>query len=423
MAMGYNLVYIFGNIFLTYIIYRYIHVFFDKCSISSILEWLCYLEYFICISVAHRYMETPMIIFCSNVILVTLNAMLYECDIRHKIFAILTIVISLITIEVIIATSIGLLQVNGVVPAIYKSEITIVLIDIFAFTFLKLANGFKNARNTMTLPIGFWIGLLVIPAITIFLVFVIYLESNLPRPLLLACLLSAFIINGISFYLYDKLAGIMREHMNIKIAEEKHKFYEYQVEMMQENMASTRVLRHDMKNKLYTLHVMAQNKEYERLMTSLEELTDASMNLDEYSHSGNTTIDSIINYKLKDAKQEGISVSVDILVPMDIEVPTFDMAIILGNLLDNAIEAVAYVEERWIDIKMKYSKGQLLLEISNSYDGIINRDDKGIVTRKEDKKNHGVGIKSVEEVLKKYDGILRIKDESGVFTAEVLMYI
>ena len=168
---------------------------------------------------------------------------------------------------------------------------------------------------------------------------------------------------------------------------------------------------------------MAQKGQDEELMFHLKELTDVCNKTKEYSHSGNITIDSIINYKLQNAEQRHIKVTADIFVPMELAVPTFDLAVVLGNLLDNAIEAVSYVEDRWIDIRVKYTKGRLIIEINNTYDGMLPRTLEGIVSRKEDKENHGIGIKSVKLTLEKYDGILQITQDGAKFTAKVLMYL
>ena len=111
------------------------------------------------------------------------------------------------------------------------------------------------------------------------------------------------------------------------------------------------------------------------------------------------------------------------MIPMELTIPVFDLAVILGNLLDNAIEAVTYVEERKIHIRAKYTKGRLIGEISNSYDGTLLKTPEGILSLKEDKENHGMGIKSVEMTLKKYDGVLQITHDDTKFTAKILMYL
>lgn len=143
----------------------------------------------------------------------------------------------------------------------------------------------------------------------------------------------------------------------------------------------------------------------------------------EYINSGNNTIDSIINFKLNSSKNLNILVSTDILIPEELSLKTFDIAVILGNLLDNAIEAVSNIDDRWIDIKLKYTKGRLIIEINNSYDGKLKKVDGHFISYKTDKENHGLGLKSVEAALKNYDGAIQILHDSNKFTVKVLLYL
>lgn len=326
-------------------------------------------------------------------------------------------------IETIIAFITSMLQLNMLVPFEYESEIGIVLIRLFSFAFVMVVKGFRNVKSDQILQVSYWLNLVVIPIGTEFMLFTVYMDEDLPRTITLICLCCALLVNIVSFYLYDKLSGLMWEQMARRVAEEQNQFYEYQVRMMKDTLDSIRILKHDMKNKLSTLYTMAQKGQDEDLMSHLEELTDVCNKTKEYAHSGNITVDSIINYKLQKAEEKCIKVTVDIIVPMELTVLTFDIAVVLGNLPDNAIEAVTYVENRWIDIRAKYTKGRLFIEINNSYDGTLLRTSEGIMSRKEDKENHGMGIKSVEMTLEKYDGELQITQNGTKFTAKVLMYL
>lgn len=326
-------------------------------------------------------------------------------------------------IETIIAFITSKLQLNILVPFEYESELGIVLIRLFSLAFVMVIKGFKNVKKAPILPVSYWVSLVAIMVGTVFMLFAVYMNQNLPRTIILICLSCAFIVNIVSFYLYDKISGLMQEQIEKRVTEEQNRFYEYQVHMMKDTLDSIRMVRHDMKNKMSALYIMAQKGRDEELMFYLEELTDVCNKTKEYAHSGNIAIDSIINYKLQKSDENHIKVITDIIVPMELVIPTFDIAAILGNLLDNAIEAVTYVEERWIDIRVRYTKGRLIIEINNSYDGTLLRTSGGIMSRKADKENHGMGITSVEMTLKKYDGVLQITTNDVKFTAKVLMYI
>jgi sensor histidine kinase regulating citrate/malate metabolism len=135
----------------------------------------------------------------------------------------------------------------------------------------------------------------------------------------------------------------------------------------------------------------------------------------EYVTSGNSTIDSSINFKLQQAEKQNIKISSDILIPVDLSISIFDIAIILGNLLDNALEAVSNIDDRWIDIKIKHTKGRLIIKINNSYDGIVKKAAFKFLSRKEDQKNHGIRLKSIQTAVHKYDGTMRVTHDEKRF--------
>lgn len=420
---SYDIFYILGNLFMAYIINHFIYIFYSVCKVSKWLENLCYIGYFIGITLTHMFLKMPIIVLGANLVLITLLTLLYEGNIKKTLLSTAIICFSLTMVETIIAFITSTLQLNVLVSFEYESEIGIVLIRLFLFAFIMLVRGFKNVKNESILPASYWISLVVIPIGTAFMLFTVYMDADLPRMVTLICLCCAFLVNIVSFYLYDKISGLMQEQLERRITNEQNQFYEYQVHMMRDTLDSIRTLRHDMKNKLFTLYTMAQKGQDEELLSHLEELTDICSKSKEYAHSGNITVDSIINYKLQKAEEKHIKVTVNVMVPMELTVPTFDIAVIFGNLLDNAIEAITYVEDRWIDIRAGYSKGRLIVEINNSYDGTLLKMSEGIVSRKKDKENHGMGIKSIEQTLKKYDGALQITQDGVKFTAKVLMYL
>lgn len=143
------------------------------------------------------------------------------------------------------------------------------------------------------------------------------------------------------------------------------------------------------------------------------------------SHSGNIVIDSLISYWFMTAKQKDIEFSVDICVPMMMPFKGADICLILGNLLENAVEAAQKVEgKRYIKIKIKYDKNNLLVFVSNSYRGaLIKTKDNRLRTTKSDIENHGVGLASVYRAVTKYHGAVVIDDSQPKrFRIRVLLY-
>lgn len=125
------------------------------------------------------------------------------------------------------------------------------------------------------------------------------------------------------------------------------------------------------------------------------------------------------------AKFERIIFKTDICIPMIMPFKGADLSLILGNLLENAVEAAEKVEEnRYINVKMKFDKNNLLLFVDNSYKGkLLKTRDNRLKSTKSDAENHGVGLASVYRAVAKYHGSVVIEDsEPGKFKIRIVLY-
>lgn len=142
--------------------------------------------------------------------------------------------------------------------------------------------------------------------------------------------------------------------------------------------------------------------------------------------TGNIAIDSVINYKMTQAYENNISVETDIAIPEKLEVDEDDMAVVLGNALDNAIEAVLKVRnenERYIKIKMEYEQETLSIYIKNSFDSVVKDNGTKLLTRKKDKKMHGIGLQSINDIVDKYRGEVELRYSGNEFLIQIVLYL
>lgn len=420
---GYNIIYILGNLFMAYVIHKYMHIFYSERKVSQAIEHMAYIGYFLVITTTHILMKIPIIVMVANLLLLFLLTLLYDWNLKKSILSVAVIYFSLMIIETLFAFLTSYLKLNLLKPFNYESEFGIIVIRLASLVLVLLVQGFKNVKCEIPLPNVYWISLLAVPSGTVAMLFTIFNYSSIPHSLLLICMGCALAINILTFFLYDKISSLLATQMEQRLAEEQIRFYEHQVQIMKTSLENMRMLRHDLKNKLSPLYSLAQAGQSEELLHQLSELTSFYGVNQEYVNSGNNTIDDIINFKLSSSRNLNISVSTDILIPEKLSLPTFDIVVILGNLLDNAIEAVANTDERWIDIKLRYTKGRLIIEINNSYDGKVKKIGENFVSFKTDKENHGFGLKSVQAALKNYDGALQISHNSNKFTVKALLYL
>ena len=233
-------------------------------------------------------------------------------------------------------------------------------------------------------------------------------------------------MNVLIFYIYMKLADDLCLRRMTSIYEQQLELCERHQQEREISILQLRDAKHNMKNNLVSILAYAENRDYEKIIAFVNEiLGTGGMVTTDISHSGNIVIDSLISYWFMTAKQKNIEFSVDICVPMMMPFKGADICLILGNLLENAVEAAQKVDgKRYIKVKIKYDKSNLLVFVSNSYrEALIKTKDHRLRTTKSDVENHGVGLSSVYRAVTKYHGAVVIDDSKPkCFRIRVLLY-
>ena len=186
-----------------------------------------------------------------------------------------------------------------------------------------------------------------------------------------------------------------------------------------ENMyAKMRGWRHDYRHHIQTMKVHAANGEYEEIDRYLEMLDDDLTNVETVIKTGNRMADAILNSKLSLAAEKEIEVKAEAKIPVSLTVSELDLCIIIGNLLDNAIDACMElpVEERLIRIYMEMKGNYLYFSLTNTAGG---KKKKSFQTTKGD--GHGFGISRLDAVVKKYGGYVTRASEDNAFSTEILL--
>lgn len=186
-----------------------------------------------------------------------------------------------------------------------------------------------------------------------------------------------------------------------------------------ENMyAKMRGWRHDYRHHIQTMKVHMANGEYEEIAKYLNMLDDDLTNVETVVRTGNRMADAILNSKLSLAEEKEITVKAKAEIPAALTMSELDLSIIIGNLLDNAIEACMELpkEERLIRIYMEMKGSYLYLAMTNTASG-----EKKHSFRTTKGEGHGLGITRIDSVVKKYGGYATRASEDGAFSTEILI--
>lgn len=236
----------------------------------------------------------------------------------------------------------------------------------------------------------------------------------------------AFIAAGIAVTalgLFFLARSYMRYLVDKKLSQYQNDLVEKHFEEVENMYRQTRGWRHDLKNHIQTMKAHVAMGEYDRLSEYMDELDTDLNRVDRIIKTGNVKIDAVLNSKLSLARAKHIRVEAKAIVPKELAVSEVDLSVILGNLMDNAMEAclkIADEEQRFLRVYIDVLKGQLYIYVMNSMKGSPRRIGRIYLTTK-DSRDHGFGLLRMDKVVEKYHGYLDRQNEEGVFATEIML--
>lgn len=287
----------------------------------------------------------------------------------------------------------------------------------------------STSKNELSVKYNVMIG--CIPFGSIFIVCdLFYLSGKNPEkgtlPMELICSVILLLINVFIFRIYSKLSeqiGLQKE--NAAYVRQLHLYHQYLSDKEVE-IENNRRLRHDLKQYCIFLLKAFEDKDYQKgtdfLLRLIEDKIDREIKI---ANTDNIVVDAILNYKYTKMKENHIDFQSSLNIPTKLDIDDSDLALVLGNLIDNAIEATMKLadNERRIILTVKWDLGNLFIKVENSYNGKLKTNQFGeIKTTKEDKSIHGFGLLSVKKCAEKYNGMMKTKYNHCIFEVTVLLY-
>ncbi len=228
------------------------------------------------------------------------------------------------------------------------------------------------------------------------------------------------------FVLYQRLGERMELKRNNDIYRLSIQMYTEQMKEKKALVEEWRKVSHDLKYKHLYMSELLKNKEYNKLDKYIEDIAQLDTLEDVLiANTDNSFVDAIVNAKYIMARRNDIEYKVKLDIPSEFSYDNADLCVILGNALDNAIEANIRekVNAPYVDLKMAYDDGNLVIIIENPFKGGIVFDKEGNpVTTKIDRESHGFGIDSIRNILRKYNGYMDISVEDGVYKMYIILH-
>ena len=206
-----------------------------------------------------------------------------------------------------------------------------------------------------------------------------------------------------------------------RIAAYQQELIEKHCEEVQNIYNTMRGWRHDYRNHISAMQATLKMGNLKELENYLGELNVDLNTVDTVIKTGNVTVDAILNSKLALAKNKNIKTDVTASVP-ETDITDVELCVIIGNLLDNAMEACMKIEneaDRFIRVYIGLFKEQFYISVTNSMTGTPKRHGKTYKTTKGE--DHGFGLMRIDGIVKKYGGYLKREHEEGVFGTEIML--
>lgn len=234
----------------------------------------------------------------------------------------------------------------------------------------------------------------------------------------LFCYLTLILSNFFVFDWIDHIAKEVERDTKLAAANEVITIQKKHYDAMIGHNRDIQKLKHDQKNTYLGLLIELRHGNYDKVISAVQSELDIICD-NSFNYADDAS--AIITYKSNQAKNKGIHLDADLSGTGGIKIPTVDLFVILGNLLDNAIEATERVtdRDRRIALSIKNTKGTVVITIKNPAEKDVDVD--RLTSTKNDHSSHGFGILSIRSIAEKYYGEVIFACSEREFTSTVVM--
>jgi hypothetical protein len=408
-----------------WIVIRFFNLFFEKKkkNIQFIFLWLLFFVFQVLVE--YNKGTGSLVTFTINIILIWLISLYgYQKEGLKKILYVILLYVVWAIIEMIVFYSIISLPIKvldtELMGSIISKLIVIIIINILSLNI--------NKQYIGNIPMTYYFLLFFIPTGSIYIAFKdFYAETynhyNLASMITFSILL---LINIMIFEIYVKLSERF-------IIEKENIVYTQQMDIITRSTDEQKKLmeefheeRHNLVNQLIVLKDNLERNSKEKVIKDLNNIIKICSTSENISNSGNIVIDAMLNFKYSIAKEKGIEFQLKIFIPDIIPINQYDLGIILGNAIDNAIEATTECKfhTKKIIISIGLKKESLIVVIKNPFEHHLKKDKSNkLISTKREVNKHGYGVNSLKRVAEKYHGDIIIESENNIFILTVILNI
>lgn len=377
--------------------------------------------------VSYFFAGTSIMLLALGVVTAFVFALVYRVKVHFAIISSVLFVMIQAGAETIVTLLSGMFMGEETLGFLQNDEIFLgmgLICKFFAF-FLVFFISKKIGKIDLGVSGGLSALLIIQPIATVFVTLVIlkctYELESIPAILFSAVAILMIAANLVTLFLIYRQKDYVESKAKLGFANEQIKNQLAHYEELYRYQSEIRTFRHDIKNKLLSVSGLLADGQTQSAIDAIKGEVDF---LDEANNgvinSGNPAVDAVLQSKLTIAESKGITLDYSVKISDKINVDLLELGVLIGNALDNAIEATEGLgnsAEKTIFASIITMGGRIVVSIENPVEAQV--DTKHIGTAKADKLNHGYGLKSIKTIAQKYDGDVFVSCEGNIFTTSI----
>lgn len=423
MIAKYKIIVLLSGILGIYARYNFVQVFKEDRKEHFRYEKLAFLLFYITLYCVYFKFDIPIANLLVQLFFFIAIGILNELSFKKILLNTSMVILVIVAIDSIIFFMTGYVSESVFMEVGDHSLFGIIATDMITLLVSVIFKNYTNINKNINLPSMYWVTVFTFPIISLALMIIVF-EYNSKKPtIVIISTTIIFMMNLIVFWLYDKMIVLFEKRLDEIVARQLNISYRKQLEMMRSSIISSKSFKHDIRRHIVTMKTLIDDKRYSEINDYIKEMDDAIKSEQMVSNTGNLVLDSVINFEINSS---GIESSLIVFtatnIPNEMNIKDYDLTVVISNVVSNALLAVKKISDGKVEIDLQYRKGIFFIRINNDFDGRILLKDDEIITTKQDKENHGYGLKNVKATVDKYDGELKIEYDNRIFRLETMMY-
>lgn len=301
-------------------------------------------------------------------------------------------------------------------------SVIITKVLLFYMTRIILKRKYKNPIEKHS-----WFLLIFIPVISIFSLYALMIAvmRNEDVKIYVLCGMAGVVIADIAtYYFFTVLNKHYDAKLKIEMLEQQNENALKSIESSEAFVKEMRGVKHDIKNHLLMIQNYIEENQSDTAKEYISKLTEDYLpNIQKYVDTGNSAFDALVNSKMAICHQKNIHIDIKPQKNCMTKIDEADIVVLFGNLLDNAIEAAEKTVDKHIIIEFGIKAAYLSIVVSNTVTESVLKTNPNLESTKKDGHIHGVGLKSVRNIVERYDGMIDFFEEDNYFGCHVLLVV